>query len=161
MKWSWRTIWITFQVKMKTTECAKTLKNIRLFNDFHGLDVWILQWKVIKKLSKNKVAIRHTCMMDFGRILDRFGSHFGVQNQSKINQEGKLKSNAKKLASRSAKGVKSRGSDYHPAPRILAWEGGRGKGKPFPEGLKADYPTLNHLSPLGWWDYDRHQRCSH
>ena len=92
-------------------------------------------------------------MMDCGLIFGRFGDHFAFQNRPKIDQEGKLKSNAKKVASRSAKGVKSRGSNYHPAPRILAWEGGRGKVNPSPEGLKADYPTLNHLSPLGWWDY--------
>ena len=78
--------------------------------------------------------------MDCGMIFGRFGDHFGVQNRSQIDQEGKLKSNAKKVASRSAKAVKSRDSNYHFPARIGAWEGGRGKGNPFPEGLKADYP---------------------
>ena len=63
-----------------------------------------------------------------------------------------LKSNAKKDASRMAKEAPTRGADDHLHLGFWAWEGGRGKGKPFPEGLKADSHALNHLSPEGWWD---------
>ena len=72
--------------------------------------------------------------MNFGLIFHRFWSDFGVQNRPKIDQEGKLESNVKKVASRMAKEAESRGSDTPRSPRFGAWEGGRGKGKPFPEG---------------------------
>ena len=64
-----------------------------------------------------------------------------------------LKSNAKKDASRMAKEAPTRGAGDHFHLGFWAWEGGRGKGKPFPEGLKADFHALNHLSPEGWWDF--------
>ena len=63
-----------------------------------------------------------------------------------------LKSNAKKDASRMAKEAPTRGAGDHFHLGFWAWEGGRGKGKPFPEGLKADFHALNHLSPEGWRD---------
>ena len=78
---------------------------------------------------------------------------FGIQNRSKIDQGGRLKSNAKKDASRMAKEAPTRGAGHRKQAGFWAWEGGRGKGKPFPEGLKADFHALNHLSPEGWWDY--------
>ena len=80
---------------------------------------------------------------------------FGVQNRSKIDQGGRLKSNAKKDASRMAKEAPTRGANHRKQAGFWAWEGGRGKGKPFPEGLKADFHALNHLSPEGWWDLPR------
>ena len=31
---------------------------------------------------------------------------------------------------------------------------GRGRGKPFPRGVREDDLPLNHLSPKGWWDFE-------
>ena len=73
-------------------------------------------------------------MMDCGLTFEGFRSHFGIQNQPKIDQEAKLKSKVKKDANRIAKEAPKGHFDTPRPLKSWAWEGGRGKGKPFLEG---------------------------
>ena len=77
----------------------------------------------------------------------------GIQNRSKIDQGGSMKSNEKKDARRRAKEAQTRGSNTVRPDGFEAWQAGRGKGKPFPKGLRTDLTALHHLRPKGWWDF--------
>ena len=93
----------------------------------------------------------------------------GLQSIAKVlNKEYKAKINLKQSKKRLFQQIKkvmekrtslrwkkrrSKISNVAPGRPARVREGGRGKGKPFPEGVKADHHALNHLSPEGWWEY--------
>ena len=92
--------------------------------------------------------------IDFSWILMDFGSQVGKQNGAKIDPKRRRKNNRKK------KGTRMHRKSQYDTPTLRETTGpgsrggGRGRGKPLPEGRREEgkgllgrWPTLNHSSP--------------
>ena len=116
--------------------------------------------KPTKNRSKNGVQDGMHLGIDFLAILVDFGYQVGVKNRSKIDQKWHRKNDWKKKGSKMADKTLQEPTTPRARGGPGPGRGGRGRGKPLPRGLKIErlktkhrYPTLNHPSPEGWWDF--------
>ena len=83
-------------------------------------------------------------MSNLGFILELHWNRKRIRHRSPNN----LKNTARQDPNKIVKGSPTRGLNHQWLDSFEAWEGGRGESKLFPKEFKADYVTLNHLSPL-------------
>ena len=93
--------------------------------------------------------------IDFSLVSVDFGKQVGKQNRAKINKKWHRKNDGKKKGTMIAKKLEKvpATTSYRGGPGSRG--GGRGRGKPFPEGeegVVGSTGPLNHLSPEGWLD---------